>query len=248
MSTEDIPDLTYDISQCVHRKDLPPETLAPWGGAALPGRVLRRLADGTLRSALASPAKGWQATSARADGALTQLFVLEGQVRIGETTLGPFGFAALPGDRPLEIEVLTESEWIVIVDAPVAGASPEPVLHADCHSIEPFVPVIEGRLLEGFERRVLWLDARSGADTRLLKVPPRFGGVGGGNWHPVEEEIFCIEGDIQPDDTRPMRAGSFLWNPARSIHGFNERTEGGCLLLEWHDGPWDLHLATPREN
>ncbi|GAM05431.1 cupin domain-containing protein [Novosphingobium sp. MBES04] len=243
MSAEDTPELAYDISQCVHRADLVPEALALWDGTALPGLVLRRLADGSLRSALATPAQGWQATSARADGALTQLFVLEGQVRIGKSLLGPCGFAVLPGDRPLDVEVLADSEWIVIVDAPVEGTSPEPVLHADCRAIDPFVPVIEGRRLDGFERRVLWLDPRSGADTRLLKVPPRFGGVGGGNWHPVEEEIFCIEGDIQPDDTRPMKAGSFLWNPARSIHGFNERTEGGCMLLEWHDGPWDLHLA-----
>ncbi|MBT0670195.1 hypothetical protein HT136_17650 [Novosphingobium profundi] len=237
-------ELACDISTCVHRDELAVENLAPWDGAACPGKALRRLADGALRSAILLLERGWTAPSARADGALVQVFVLAGRLRVDQTVLGENGFAVLPGDRPLELEALADSEIIVIVDsADVEGPSPEPVILADCLGIAPFVPVIAGKRLEGFERRVLWQDARSGADTRLLKVPAGFGGVGGANWHPVEEEIFCIAGDIQPDDTRPMRAGSFLWNPAYSIHGFDERTRGGCVLLEWHDGLWDLVRA-----
>ena len=102
--------------------------------------------------------------------------------------------------------------------------------------------MIDGVPLHGFERRVLWIDPETGADTRLLRVPAGFRGAGA-NWHPVQEEIFCLEGDIQPDDTRPMRPGSYLWNPARSIHGFDEVTHGGCIVLEWHDGLWDLVRA-----
>ena len=237
-------ELAYDISQCVHRDDLAPEVVAPWQACDVPALVLRRLATGGLRSLIAMPPAGWSGESGREDGALTQVFVISGRLRVGETVLGPKGFAVLPGDRPVPLAALEDCDMLVIVDAPVAaGTSPEPVLHADALAIEPFVPVVAGKLLEGFERRVLWLDERTGADTRLLKVPGGFGGVGGANWHPVEEEIFCVEGDIQPDDSRPMRAGSFLWNPARSIHGFNERTKGGCVLLEWHDGPWDLIRA-----
>ena len=134
---------------------------------------------------------------------------------------------------------------IVILDeAPraVPDKTREIVIVPDIFAIEPFTPVIDGQPLHGFERRVLWIDPDTGADTRMLRIPAGFRGSGA-NWHPVNEEIFCLEGDIQPDATRPMRAGSFLWNPARSIHGFEEVTHGGCVLLEWHDGAWDLIRA-----
>ncbi|MCW1383809.1 hypothetical protein OLX02_13365 [Novosphingobium sp. KCTC 2891] len=236
-------ELAYDISRCVHRGTLKLEEILPWDDAPCPAQVLRLLDEkpGAVRSAILLPPAGWTAAARRADGALTQIFVLSGTVRVGTAQLGAFGFAVLPADSGIAIEALTACEIVLICDRPGADDVPGvPLLVPDCLALEPFVPVIAGKRLDGFERRRLWLNERTGADTRLLKVPAHFGGVGGANWHPVEEEIYCISGDIQPDASRPMRAGSFLWNPAYSVHGFDERTESGCVLLEWHDGPWDL--------
>jgi hypothetical protein len=151
------------------------------------------------------------------------------------------------------LSAIATSEILLIVDegqayTPVDDGD-DAIVSDDVFAIEPIIPVIAGRVLHGFERRVLWLDPETGADTRLLRVPGGFAGAAGPNWHPVNEEIFCLSGDIAPDETRPMRAGSFLWNPARSVHGFGEQSRDGCTLLEWHDGAWALTpwAGTPAE-
>ena len=240
-------DLAHDISVCIHRDAIVPKAIAIWGDAPVTVRALRRLDDGSLRSAIVTLAAGWSSPSPLAVAAVQQFALLSGRIRFGDRELGPDAFVVVPagGAMPV-IEAIEPSELILIQDPgqayrPVAAASGA-IVTADVSAIEPFTPVIDGEPLHGFERRVLWLDPQTGADTRLLRVPAGFRG-GGPNWHPVQEEIFCLEGDIQPDATRPMRAGSYLWNPARSIHGFDEVTRGGCVLLEWHDGPWDLHRA-----
>jgi quercetin dioxygenase-like cupin family protein len=169
----------------------------------------------------------------------------EGLARAGAFVVVPAGGVMAP------VEALEETRLILIqnpgqsyaaINLAEAAERPATVILPDVWAVEPFTPVIDGVPLHGFERRVLWIDPANGADTRLLRVPAGFRG-GGASWHPVEEEIFCLEGDIHPDPTRPMRAGSYLWNPARSIHGFDEATRGGCILLEWHDGLWDLIRA-----
>ena len=111
----------------------------------------------------------------------------------------------------------------------------------DSWTIEPIVPIIDGTPVVDFQRRVLWQDPISGCDTRLLKVPAGFEGRGP-NWHPVNEEIFCIEGDIGPDDTKLLKPGWYLHNPAYGIHGYHEHSKNGAVVLEWHDGPWSINF------
>jgi hypothetical protein len=240
------PPLAHDISVCVNLDAIAAEPFR-FGEAAARIKPLRRLEDGSLRSGSLQLAAGWSSGASLRTSANLQLMVLRGELRLGARTLGPNAFLVVPAGGVLPpLEAAKASEALLILDA---GATLTPAQDGDdarvCDDvlgIEPITPVIAGRVLEGFERRVLWVDPVTGADTRLLRVPAGFQGAGP-NWHPVNEEIFCLEGDIAPDDTRPMRAGSHLWNPARSIHGFNEHTRGGCLLLEWHDGPWALTLA-----
>jgi hypothetical protein len=238
--------LAYDISVCVHRDDLPVEQVALWDGVVA-AKVLRRLDDGTVRSAIVTLAAGYRTKTPLKMAAVQQIIVMAGSLRVGGDSLGAGGLLVVPrGASQPVLEVVEDAEIILIQDAGqdftavdvAEGAMVTPQISA----IEPFTPVINGKLLEGFERRVLWKDPETGADTRMLKVPAGFRGAGA-NWHPVQEEIYCVSGDIQPDATRPMRAGSFLWNPANSVHGFDEVTHGGCVLLEWHDGEWDIHRA-----
>lgn len=238
--------LAYDISVCVHRDDLPLEQVALWGGS-VPAKILRRLEDDSLRSAILLLSAGFRTETPLRMTAVQQMIIMAGSLRVGGDVLSAGGLLVVPrGASMPELEVLEACEIILIQDA---GQSFTPVEQSEgaiitphISAIEPFTPVINGKLLEGFARRVLWKDAETGADTRMLKVPAGFRGAGA-NWHPVQEEIYCVSGDIQPDATRPMRAGSFLWNPANSVHGFDEVTDGGCVLLEWHDGEWDIHRA-----
>lgn len=245
-------DLAYDISVCVNRDEIEPENIILWGSESVEVRPLRRLDDGSLRSALVTLTAGWRCKAALEVAAIQQFAILKGCLRLGDRALGASAFVVVrAGDTMPPVEVTEDCELLLIQNPdqsyrPAEDAG-DALITEDMFAVEPFTPVIDGTPLHGFERRVLWLDPDSGADTRLLRVPGGFRGAGS-SWHPVEEEIFCVEGDIRPDPSRPMRPGSFLWNPARSIHGFDEYTENGCILLEWHDGPWDLIRAPIKES
>ena len=238
-------DLAYDIS--VHL-DTATAASEPMRLPGLPeGATMRRLRDlpgGEIRSAIVSLPKGWTSGGPLRTATVQQIFVLSGDLRLGDTMMGPKGFAVHPAGTVMDtLTAVSDCRVILILDGPQAY---EPAATADragvrivasALDIEPITPVIHGKRLEGFERRVLWEDEATGADTRLLRVPAGFEG-GGPNWHPVQEEIFCLEGDIGPDDTRLLKPGHFLWNPAYGVHGFHEHSVGGCLVLEWHDGAW----------
>jgi hypothetical protein len=245
--TADSP-LAHDISEHRRQPGLAPATPVDLAGLPPGGllRTLRRLADGRLRSGLLDLPAGWRCDAPlRATGVL-QLFVLDGNLEADGAALGRYGYVVVPRGAVLpRLASIAATRLVLILDADTrlepaasgASAASARVITDSLTVIEPIVPVIAGRRLEGFERRVLWLDGTSGADTRLLRIPAGFEG-GGPGWHPVEEEILLLEGDVAPDDTRLLQPGDYLWNPARSVHGFHEHSRTGCLLLEWHDGPW----------
>jgi hypothetical protein len=248
-------ELAYDIS--VH---LDAGALA-WAPLALPGwpagadfKPLRRFEDGALRSALVRLPEGWSSGEPLRSAVVQQLFVVAGRLRLGDVEIGPDGFFVVEAGAVMDtLTAQTAVEGVLILDgaqaytpAPAADGAGVAVL-PDAYAVEPFTPVIEGVRLDGFERRVLWRDPATGADTRLLRVPGGFKGAGP-NWHPVHEEILCLEGDIAPDDSRLMKPGHFLWNPAYSVHGFREHSNGGCIVLEWHDGEWSRHQYAPAED
>lgn len=255
-STPLIPDpVAYDVSVCIHEPEI---DAVPFGlfGPGARVKPLRRHASGALRSGIVTLPPGWQsAGTLRLDGVI-QLFVRTGALQWDGQALAAGAFVAVPAGAVVPpLASAQGANLIVILDSdesedrppapiptsPEAGGQSEAILHPDVFAITPVVPVIAGKPLEGFERRVLWENPLNGADTRLLRIPAGFEGRAGPNYHPVEEEIFCLEGDIAPDESRPMVAGSFLWNPRLSVHGFREHSRGGCVLLEWHDGAWAFH-------
>lgn len=243
MTTETDGPTAIDTSICIHLDDIAAGNYALLGGATAPLKTLRAYPDGSIRSGYLTLPAGWRIAGGVIGDATIQVFLRTGRMTVDGRPLANPAFLCVPAGRASPgLVAKSDCELIVIVDPPSAPVDAEVVVHPDLFAIEPFTPTIPGFKLEGFERRVLWLDPSTGADTRLLRVPAGFRG-GGPNWHPVEEEIFCLEGDIAPDETRPMRSGSFLWNQKRSVHGFAEQTQGGCLLLEWHDGPWALTVA-----
>jgi len=240
--------LRVDVSECRHVDDIAWEAFTLWSDAPVELKPLRRLADGAIRSAAVTLPAGWLGTL-RAGSAVTQVFVRAGVLSVEGTAIGPQGLIVLGGAREAVAQAKTTTELVVIFDhacSPAAAPEGGLLLIADCMTVEPIIPVIEGKVLDGFFMRIVWVNPETGADTMLLHVPAGFRGAGP-NFHPVNEEIFCLSGDIQPDETRPMREGSFLWNPVHSVHGFDEYTIGGSVLLEWHDGPWGLTSAPDVE-
>ncbi len=240
--------LVFDCAVLVDTESVTPERFAFGADAPVEVRPLRKFPDGTLRSGLLQLPRVWTSGRLRVRTAM-QIFVRRGRITFDGRTLDANAFIVVPAGSVVPVMTsAADTELLIILDA---GQAFEPlstdslsdgrplIIIDDVFAIEPIVPVIAGVPLVGFERRVLWQDSATGADTRLLRIPAGFTG-GGPNWHSVNEEIFCLDGEIEPSLGNTMSAGWFLWNPARSVHGFHETSRPGCVLLEWHDGPWDL--------
>ena len=238
-------DLDIDTSICTHMDAIPSEPLT-LGTSGPTLRPLRRLDSGALRSGVVDVPSGWSSETPLRVATTLQMFLVTGALRIGGKPAAANGFVLVRAGGVLPVMVADSDTRLILINDgeqawTPAEAGDDAEVTPDVMAVEPIVPVVAGRVLTGFERRVLWIDPETGADTRLLRVPGGFEGKGP-SWHPVQEEIFLLEGDIAPDDGRPMRPGSFLWNPARSVHGFHEHSRGGCTLLEWHDGLWSVTL------
>ncbi len=239
------PTLSHNLSRCFSSGDIPWHTMgAVWPGDC-DGRILRTLDDGSVRSALVRLSANDTRPETEPVTTTVQGFVREGSVALGEMTLTQGGFFAVPPGHAIPaLSCTADAELLLIFDAEGASASnAEPIFLESTHAMDPITPVINGEPIPGFERRVLWEDPETGADTRLLKVPAGFAGKGP-NWHPVHEEIFCLDGDIGPDDTRLMVSGTYLHNLAFGVHGYHEHSNGGATVLEWHDGRWAINFVT----
>lgn len=239
------PPLSHNLSHCFPSSDIPWHDIGEdWPGPCQ-GKILRALDDGSVRSALIRLPAGFNREGGDPIPATVQGFVLSGTATLGPTPLRDYGFFALPTGCITPSLASEHGGTLLMIFDDVRIAAPnaaEPVVLRSAPEIEPIIPVINGVQMKGFERRVLWEDANSGADTRLLTVPPGFEGHGP-NWHPVHEEIFCLTGDIGPDDTRLMTPGTYLHNPAFCVHGYHEHSNGGATILEWHDARWAINFV-----
>lgn len=241
------PALSHNLSRCFPSAEIPWHDIGEGWLGACEGKILRALDDGSMRSAIIRIQAEQTCPSVDAAPATVQGFVLSGSIALGDVALNDGGFFVVPTGAPLpSITSSSGAELIVIFDDPknAKASTAKPVILVSAYDdVDPIVPVIDGTPLTGFARRVLWEDPETGADTRLLTVPGGFEGKGP-NWHPVHEEIFCLEGDIGPDNTRLMAPGTYLHNPAYGVHGYHEHSKGGATILEWHDGRWDINFTS----
>ena len=108
--------------------------------------------------------------------------------------------------------------------------------------------------IRDFNRKLLYLDAETGADTLLRYFPPgaRYTGHGGGrhrHYHlTVRQRAFALYGDFphcefkDPLDIEGnnivFRRGYFMDRPPRSIHGTQPEplSQSGAVILQWNTG------------
>lgn len=241
-----MPTLSHNLSRCFPSADIPWHDLGDLWPGPCQGKVLRALDDGSARSVIARLPTAHVCAGKASVGATIQGFVLKGALKVGDADLTESGFFVFPTGRPLpDLRSKAGAELLLIFDdsKTAAPSSADGVILPQAAAVDPIVPVIDGVEMTGFERRVLWEDPDTGADTRLLTVPAGFEGKGP-NWHPVHEEIFCLKGDIGPDDTRLMTPGTYLHNPAFGVHGYHEHSIGGATILEWHDARWAINFVS----
>lgn len=242
--------LKHDVSVCFNSESLPWQPFAAGQyPAGLRCRVLRQLSDGSPRSLILDIPAGWTSGSFFVAEADEQGLVLAGDLSLGRHQLQRWSFYFHAAGSPYPTISSRQGARVLVILGPgqrYTAVQPGPVKVSErafvMADVLAVTPVIAGKPLAGFERRVLWEDPETGADTRLLKVPGGFEGKGP-NWHPVHEEIYCLDGDIGPDDRRLMTPGFFLHNPAFGIHGYHEHSQNGATILEWHDGKWSINFV-----
>ena len=244
---EQTPQVRVDVSVCFDSGTL---LWVPFRASGLPEglwlRPLRRLDDGSLRSAVVRIPAGWASGGDLRLAARLQLYVLSGELTFGARRLGPNAYLNYAADSVMPVFGTDDgAEFLLVCDGPPAFSSIQGPAVDDGIIIENAAAGFQVRTTDvvpsGIKGRNLWEDKATGATMALLQVPPGWESPGP-EYHPCNEEIFCVSGDIAPDDIRILQAGWFLWNPAYGVHGFHLHSTAGGIVLEWHDAAWAKHI------
>ena len=246
-----VPDLLFNVSRLDDSSKLAADPLRLNGlrpGAT--ARVLRRHDDGSLRSAVVDLPAGFD-SGLLAGTAGQQGYVLEGALQAADAAVPAGSFFFDPPGHRFRWRANGPVRFILICNA-AQGYRTARDEHRKADALAALAPrdvavtpSLSNGKPTGVIRRVLWQDPVSGADTRHLTIPAGVTGLGA-EWHPCNEEIFCLTRDTVTGDAAPLRPGFFLFNPARGVHGgYRTVNRAEMTLLEWHDGLWALNRHEP---
>lgn len=240
-------DLLFNVSRLDDSNRMVAEPLRldglPPGATA---RALCRRDDGSLRSAVVDLPAGYD--SGLLAGAVGQQgYVLAGELQGLDANVVAGSFLFDPPGHRFRWRAPAPVRLILICNgaqeyrpAREGERNAEAVAARRPHDV-PVTPSLSNGKPTGVIRRVLWADAETGADTRHLTIPAGVTGLGA-EWHPCNEEIFCLTRDVVAGDPAPLKPGFFLFNPARGVHGgYRTVNMAEMTLLEWHDGLWALN-------
>jgi hypothetical protein len=221
------PALKFDVSICLDSATLLWVPLRPIG--APPGlmhRPLRRLEDGTFRSAIVTARAAWTTSNTLRLLNRIQILLLKGEMHVGDIVVKERSFTCLPPGYVAKIDIAPGSEFLMITDGePMFESAAMPAQNPEAIFLQNLV----------YEKtRMVWRDPETGGTTHFVTVPAGWHNDGP-EVHPCQEEIFWLSGDIAPDDIRIMTPGWFLWNPINGVHGWNLHSTAGGTGLEWHD-------------
>ncbi|MCL4422788.1 MAG: DUF4437 domain-containing protein [Actinobacteria bacterium] len=228
----------------------------PWqrglyGGARpeLDVRMLSMDEETGASSALLRYPGGWARNEPERLGADEELFVLRGELRIGQTLYGPYSYAYLPAgyERP---SASSRSGAVV-----VSFFSAEPSVTSDTmdeaapQRMVSKVDALEGPWTGNFHpdfppgagRKWLKQDPLSGEQTWVLGTLPLRSGRRPER-HPVVEELFLISGMLAgPLGT--MYPGAYFWRPPHEWHGPFGTLTGNVELFRTIGGPLSTEYA-----
>jgi hypothetical protein len=245
-----MPDLTFDTSILTNTADLDPVSLDfPGLAPGATGRTLRQVKDDLLRSVLVDLPAGW-VSGALVGQSEQQGYVLSGALSDGDTVLSAGTFFFHPAGHPFAWRCAEPVQLILVLIGPqiyqqAGDAAPraDAIVALQPNDVAVTPSVVDGKA-SGVIRRVLWKDPQTGADTRHLTIPKGVSGLGA-EWHPCNEEIYCLTREEVAGDQNGLCPGCFLFNPAFAVHG-GKRSENlaETTLLEWHDGFWEIYRYT----
>lgn len=200
--------------------------------AGLPGIRAKQLAGNpqTRRSSnrIQLPAD-WQFTTGAAPGLSVEIYVLAGQISLGDFAMGPGSYAYIPpGSTGMQMATRDGAMILYFLDDPVDAAVIQTPLIADSGLLE-WQPLSENIEDIGLSTKILRDDPGSGARTWLLKVDPiatqklrksavtNEGYLLSGTYQTSE----CVLGEVFTETYLP---GGYFHRPPLSVHGGSEES------------------------
>jgi quercetin dioxygenase-like cupin family protein len=199
--------------------------LEPVFTAALPGtRAQPLFLDGRegVASLLLTLPGDWDWNAGGAPGKSVEIYVLEGEIRLGDVTLQSGNYAWLPpGSTSMPMSTEAGAQLLYFVD----DADPHAVIRTPLFTSREVVPwqPVDGSA--GVQRKVLRSDPGSGATTALVRVAP---GTGKAGWRAssAATEGYLLSGDYRVSAcvggeavTGDYAPGGYFRRPAGAVTG-----------------------------
>ncbi len=189
-----------------------------------------------------------------------EFFVLDGELRIGDTVYGPHSYAYLPDGYPRAsmtvpggAAVLTffEGPHKNVFDGDKAFERTKLVERIAAGDRATWGDSVDPKVVgAGLQKLMLRLDAKTGERTWLLHMgatDPAVVTAAPLETHPHVEELFLLDGEISmPQGV--LRQGAYFWRPGGIQHGPIGSLAGCTCFFRCKEGPfstdWTAHTET----
>jgi hypothetical protein len=212
------------------------DELEPVFTATLPGtRAQPLFVDGRLglSSLLLTLPADWEWNAGGAPGKSVEIYVLEGEIRLGDLTLQPGNYAYLPpGSTTLPMSTDAGARLLYFLD----DADPQAVIRTPLFMSREVVPwqPLPGAADDTVQRKVLRSDPGSGATTALISFAPGARGPRRASSAPTEG--FLLSGDFRVSVcmagealTGEYESGGYFRRPEGTV--IETGSEGGAVWL-----------------
>lgn len=189
-----------------------------------------------------------------------EMFVLSGEMRIGQLRLGRYTYAFIP--EGVCIEAWSISENTIALWMPEgnpsftkackdeAGAKRELYIPSYSSELIPWSATITPGFPPGAMRKTLRKGLEGGRSTWLLGCLPQFA-IPFAEYHPIPEEEFVLQGSLTTQAGH-MTPGCYFWRPPLISHapaytetGYFALVRGGNPHLSYHAWEPPLHTYYP---
>jgi quercetin dioxygenase-like cupin family protein len=179
----------------------------------------------------------WEFSSGASPGQSVEIFILEGELQLGEYLLTPGGYAYVPpGSTGLRMRADNGATILYFLDDASDMAVIQTPLITNASLIDWGMPVFEFGS-QGLSIKVLRADPGSGARTWLLKIDP--GALQSWQYSSRPLEGYLLSGAVADSEcvageavTSEYEAGGYFYRPPGAVHGGPDATTSvGAIWL-----------------
>jgi hypothetical protein len=207
----------------------------------VPGRLISADEASDSSTTMVQLPPSWRAVDS-ADTATLEMFVLEGDVTVGDQTVGAGGFIALPRGRGGATLSTSRGAHLFVFrnpDLPVDAYYPDKAIHATHVWQESWIATVMPGMLHGVMHKSLrypdptggLFHGGPGGMIRFIIMTPGFAEPRQEVHHDCWEEIIFLSGDFFMPHRGLHARGTVLNNPAELRHGGLTTQKGTAMLL-----------------